>query len=552
MRGISVILILLVCGSSAISKENDIAGLLKKGEDAFHQNELDSAHDIFFSTFWKAYEDQDTLGVLTAFKGILNVKWRDRDFRSIPNIMKVFGEHSSIRYSEMLTKAHVVLGMYYLAREDYDLVVSHLDSIYNAADTHLMNGFVGAVLLSCKGDAHSELGQFDEARIDFEKSIRIFKRLKVWGQVRRVQMHYAVLYSNSGMHHEALKRFRKILSEVEKFRGTKDEMHLYNHIANCFNDSQVYDSAKVYFDKSAMVARTLNLQGMENLTLKNLSTASENAEILANQKAENTSLQRNIMILVAGVVLLLAVVVFIVLRGRLKRQRLLQEQETLLHQQHINDLLQEQEIASMNAEMDGMRDERDRVAKDLHDRLGGMMGALRIQFDHVSESIGEKQPEINQKMDKATEMLNESVGEIRKVAHNMASAAISEFGFEKAVAKLVERITSSSKLNISFSESGDDFQFKSGVEMELYKIIQELISNILKHAKANDVHIESSIHDGVLQLIVEDDGIGFNASKSSNGLGINSLKQRVDKLKGKLIYDSSPGKGTTVIVEVPI
>lgn len=544
------ILLLVPAATQAVGYHS--SELLKIADSLSRVNQLDSACQVYKECFASADEARDSLNVILAFKGLCNSHRLNRDQNSVAGFKRDFEKYRSADYHEDLIRAEIVYGMLCFNQGKLKESIKIYDSVYNVMAQDLKDGYVGASLLSAKGDSHNELGEYDSALSLYEMAMTIYSNIGLTSHVSRVRSHIGIIYKNKGDCKKAISIYNEVKPSVLATGDTSRIMTLYNNMANCFKDIDEFDSSKKYFQLGLDLSRKVNLKGEENILLQNLTTSLEDKSALLEQTVENRSLQRNIMILVAGLILVLAVGALIVFRGRLKRQRLIQEQEKLLHQQRVNELMKEQEIASINAEMDGMREERDRVAKDLHDRLGGMMGALRIQFDHVAENIQAENPELKEKMVKATSMLNESVGEIRKVAHNMASAAISEFGFEKAVAKLVERIAGSSSLKINFIASGHDFQFKSGVEMELYKIIQELISNILKHANAHDVHIESSVSEGEFQLMVEDDGVGFNVPESSKGLGINSVKQRVDKLNGKLIYDSSPGNGTTVIVEVPI
>jgi signal transduction histidine kinase len=127
-----------------------------------------------------------------------------------------------------------------------------------------------------------------------------------------------------------------------------------------------------------------------------------------------------------------------------------------------------------------------------------------------------------------------------------------KFGLVSALKDLSESVESAGNIKVKFFNFGIDERLDHRTEISLYRITQELISNILKHAQAKEINIHLSRQDGELSLMVEDDGIGFDPSKESSGIGIKNIIARVDQLNGNIFFDSSPGHSCTVTIEIPL
>jgi signal transduction histidine kinase len=107
-------------------------------------------------------------------------------------------------------------------------------------------------------------------------------------------------------------------------------------------------------------------------------------------------------------------------------------------------------------------------------------------------------------------------------------------------------------MKVNFFTTGSDERLDHRTEIGLYRITQELISNILRHAQAREINIHFNHHNGFFSLMVEDDGIGFDPAKASGGIGMNNIRSRVNQLNGTAFFDSLPGKGCTVTIEIPL
>ena len=145
----------------------------------------------------------------------------------------------------------------------------------------------------------------------------------------------------------------------------------------------------------------------------------------------------------------------------------------------------------------------------------------------------------------------QAVGELRQISHDMAASTLSRFGLEKALKDLRDTIHISGRLSVELSVFGLEQRLERSVEIAVYRIIQELVSNVLKHAKARELSIDVTRSPDRLSVIVSDNGLGFDTTKPAEGMGLGNVRSRAASLGGKVQVDSSPGVGTTVSVECP-
>lgn len=267
-------------------------------------------------------------------------------------------------------------------------------------------------------------------------------------------------------------------------------------------------------------------------------------------KAKTQIAQRNQLIAWVIAFTILIVGFLTVLNYRHKKQ--LAEQEKDLTNRKIDGLLQGQEMKKLDAMLEGQESERKRIAADLHDRLGSMLGAIKLHFSHIEDRIEKLQVENRNEYLKATELLDEATAEVRRIAHDLSTGTLVKFGLIPALHELKYTLESSGEIKINLFETQMSERLDSEVEITTYRIVQELISNALKHAKCNsiDIHLTNNVKD--LTILVEDDGIGFKPSEINEGMGIKNIRQRASKLNGTLTLDSTPNQGTTVIVEIPL
>jgi signal transduction histidine kinase len=225
-----------------------------------------------------------------------------------------------------------------------------------------------------------------------------------------------------------------------------------------------------------------------------------------------------------------------------------------LQQQRIAELETEKKLLATEAVLKGEEKERTRLAKDLHDGLGGMLSGIKHSFQSMRGNLI-MTPENAQAFERSIDMLDSSIKEMRRVAHNMMPEALVKFGLDTALKDFCNDINQSGALQVSYQSIGmQNETIEQTMAIGIYRIVQELINNTMKHAAATSALIQLSKSVNNITLTVEDDGKGFDTQllKTEKGMGWANITHRVEFLKGKLDVHSQPGKGTSVLIEFTV
>jgi len=199
----------------------------------------------------------------------------------------------------------------------------------------------------------------------------------------------------------------------------------------------------------------------------------------------------------------------------------------------------------LEAQLNGEETERARTARELHDGVASVLSAAKISILNAAVTGREKKalPEIG-------ELIEVAVREIRSISHNLAPEFLLREGLACAVESFCQRVKGG-ELSIDFYLIGDIPRFERSVELTLYRIVQEAVTNIIKHSGATEGIVQLEGNGNMLRITVEDNGIGFNKNTlSGKGLGLSGLTCRVSKVGGTIEIRSSPGNGTTIYIEI--
>jgi two-component system NarL family sensor kinase len=233
---------------------------------------------------------------------------------------------------------------------------------------------------------------------------------------------------------------------------------------------------------------------------------------------------------------------------------LLFRQRQLKEEARIQEEIRKQQEATTKAVLDAEEKERRRIAGDLHDGVGQLLSAALLNLKQFSKGLVSSESIKTDTVEDAIKMVEDSYDEMRSISHQMMPNALVKFGLVSAVREFVNKIDGN-VIKISLGVSGLDERLESQKETVLYRVIQECVNNVIKHAKATQMSIQLTYDESGTSLAIEDNGIGFDASaidwESSNGLGLKNMKDRLELLNGEIEIDSRPGKGTSITIFVP-
>ncbi|MFZ6012530.1 MAG: tetratricopeptide repeat protein [Bacteroidota bacterium] len=396
------------------------------------------------------------------------------------------------------------------------------------------------------GVIYENLNSLDKAQQQYTRGIELQNRLglKVFLPKSYLNLGNVFLKKN-----DVPKAKETFLQGIKVARDVKSPLflHLANKLSWCFEQEKnsvlalaylkLYDSANKHANNEQKIAATKEFETKYD-------TEKKQAEI--NLRTQ----QRDSVMITLIVVLVMTAIVVWIYSQRQKMVAQLRERDKTLMDKKVDELLRDQEIKSLRAYLNGQDEERKRLAVDLHDRLGSTLSATKLYFGSLNGSGAENQ----QSLEKASQLLDTAVEEVREISHNLLSGAITKFGLATALQELKETITNSNRLNMELFIHGLDGRLDTKAELHLYRIIQELVSNALKHANASEITVQLTKQANELILTVEDNGVGFDHQIKliSKGVGLQNVESRIQSLEGTMLIDSNKGNGTTILINIPL
>jgi len=245
-----------------------------------------------------------------------------------------------------------------------------------------------------------------------------------------------------------------------------------------------------------------------------------------------------------GLAILLLLLGFILIwRSLFLQKRKLADQKKELAEHHVKQLQQEKQLIAVQAVLDGEAAERSRLARDLHDGLGGMLSVIKLNLRNMKIPAMEE-TDIN-RFDNALEVLDQTIGELRRVAHHMMPESLIHNGLKVSLEDFCRAIPGA-----SFHYIGNYLRLDNRLEVLIYRCAYELVNNAVRHANATNIDIQLMIDNGLISLTVRDNGKGFDTDNITPGAGLENIRTRVSAYNGKMNIYSSPDNGTEVNIEI--
>jgi signal transduction histidine kinase len=197
-------------------------------------------------------------------------------------------------------------------------------------------------------------------------------------------------------------------------------------------------------------------------------------------------------------------------------------------------------------------EERKRISRDLHDDIGTKLSALKLFISSLqNKATLISNEEIRSLAESSEKFIKEAMQDVRELLLNLSPTVLEEFGYTTAVEGIINKINETKQIHFSLVMFGMAHRLKKDYELALYRITQELINNVLKHAEAKNVSLQIGQRDEKIILMIEDDGKGFDINAHKDGYGLHNLNARTKLMHGIMTIDSQPGKGTSVLIEIP-
>jgi signal transduction histidine kinase len=396
------------------------------------------------------------------------------------------------------------------------------------------------------GLAYMNLDKLEQANEHFRKTAELAEKNKnIFGRIQ-ANLQLARVLTLQKKYDQAEQILLATEKEIAQTTGKVHLEILLDYQSRLYEARGDYKKALTYYKEYKEITDSAsseqNKQYASRLEVE-YETAKKEAQINLQQAAIKQKNTLNyILIGSAGALLIISLLSYRNYRNKQK-----------LQQQRISELEKEKQLLATQALLKGQEDERSRLARDLHDGLGGLLSGVKLQLGAMKGNL--VMTEDNARVfNIALNKLDESISEMRRVAHNMMPEALLNLGLSQALQDYCDGLSESQQFVINCQLYGLDQRMNPSSEVVVYRIVQELLNNAVKHAGATTILAQVMRQDSRLTITVEDNGKGFNKEQvdAMKTAGLRNIQSRVHYLRGQMDIQSAPGRGTSVHIECTI
>jgi two-component system NarL family sensor kinase len=509
-----------------------------QGEAWFLQGAIDSALTYYNSSIGIFKRLKMSAALMDVYREAAMLYTHQKDYKNATRlyseVLDYSREHGNARLTmlveDQLAKLYEAEQNYRAALQDYRVAQDIRDSIsllQKSKDSIAVSDNLDMV-----GDVFGSMGQKNVSEQSLLNTIETKKSLNDTLAMAINYMNLGILYEGKKQYPKATEALKQCLVYARTINYADLQSSALSELANLFEQTADYRQALVYFKKHQELTSELKNENSSKsiaaLQTKYETTRNENQ--ILQQRFEIS--RRNYW--VAGITITLLLTL-------------------LLGYSYFKRSQLKQQYAATNAIIETEEKERKRIAQDLHDSVSQTMMAAKINLTVIENQIPFTGTAQREQFKKAIRMVDDGFKEVRTISHNMMPQALAESGLALVLKQFIENIENDAiKINL-FSRGFED-HFDATVETILYRVLQECVNNVLKHAKATQIDISLIKDESTISLTIEDNGAGFDtgAATANPGMGLKNMQNRINFLKGRIEFYSKPGDGTLVSVYIPV
>lgn len=413
------------------------------------------------------------------------------------------------------------------------------------------------------GSYWAAVKSFDKARIHFDKGLAAAKAQQNEDMLATLLFDQFLAFKANRQYVSAQQKLLEVLPYIQQKPSAKNKQMVYYNLATTASELEQYQEAVRWYEAYKNLTDTIAAdEGKERiLELETKYQAKERENELLQVKTasqqQQLSLQKTRVL--AGVLLLIIIVLAILgftWYTTLKSKRKLATQKELLLQEELKNHRQQEKLNLYNAMLQGEERERSRIARDLHDGLGGMLASVKLKLSAVANTVGKHERNEESTMDLYTiiHQLDHSASELRRLARNMMPESLLYMGLEAALGDLCHAMAHP-RMQVNFQATDLHKNYQQSFLIAVYRIVQELLANVIKHSEATEVWVHCTQENDQFYIMVEDNGKGFDPKDdllNKKGMGISNIRNRIELLNGQLEIDSSLGKGASFHIQLTV
>ena len=478
------------------------------------------------------------------------------------------------------------LGGLYRILGDYENAKKYLGMAIDFVDMETGKGKLVDIYMKL-GNVASEEMLLDTALYYYKLAEVIYRELDDQRGINDLYINYGTVFKNKGIMDLAENNFNLALTYYKQQNIPEGMIVAWQDLASIYTERQEYAKALITLDSCLKLSQGTRMDRErlstlllisdihyemgnyrlshdyynKHITLKDSIYKLKREEIIADLRIrhfrkldqakilalENENLkktrQRNRYLF--GGIGIISLSIFLILYLRLTSRK-----NRIISEQRIRQLEEEKKLLAARFLVEGQEEERKRIATELHDGLGVLLSATKMHFTSIKDTKPENKPLI----DKATKFLEQASSDVRKISHNMMPGLLTKLGLCEALEDLFEKLDESEGVTATCQIKGARERLPENQEIMIYRIVQEMVNNTLKHAQAQKIELRIDVLPDKLDVRYADDGKGFKVEEmlEKKSIGLQSIKSRVKFLDGSVSIESGVGKGTVYSLQIPV
>ncbi|NOX87038.1 MAG: tetratricopeptide repeat protein [Chlorobi bacterium] len=458
----------------------------------------------------------------------------------------------ALKYREKMNDVYGKAGSYgnianvYLKMKDTAKAVSY----YNNALTtfrQIKNNEAISAMLSNLGNIYLAQGKNRKALELLNESLEIREKMGDKKAISSSLLKIGEAYTNLGLYDKAAAALYKAMNIAKKIKVLEEETSAYLVIAKMYAMKGNLDSAFAYTRryivlKDSVYDQRLKQQIVEVQVKYETEKMERDNQLLSQQiqlkEARLKQRKTEVLLLIFLVISITGAAIFFFYR-RHQKQKAALNAEIIRHNQE-----------QLKAVITGQENERRHIARELHDSVGQRLAAIKLGWEKVAKHL--QNSENYRDLREMVDMLDTASKEVREISHQMMPKELEQFGLPSAIKSMLDAALKNTGISYEFNHFGLEKRLPPTVELNLFRILQELTSNVIRHAEADKIDIQLLNRNKKLVLIFEDNGKGFDPGSSSGGIGMMNIESRVKAMDAEMDIESHPGEGTTVRIRIPV
>ncbi len=438
-----------------------------------------------------------------------------------------------------LSICHGCIGRVFEAKNQLDSAQAHYEkNLFYSKGWNDKNGI--AIAYNSMGNVARKRNQWNKALEYYQKALEMNIEIADRNYIAPNYCNVADVYQYNNNYLLAEKNYKEALAIAQTSGIKRNIARAYKGLADAYekqgklNDALIAERKFKLYEDSVLNETSLRQIEMVQTAYE---VSEKELKIVSLQKEKKLYLLVGLAILVS----LLALILSLYFRQKnIKSKKQLAEQK-------IVQLEQEKQLVATQAVLEGETAERTRLARDLHDGLGGMLSAVKLNLFDMKKGGALLASEDVIQFNKVVDMLDSSITELRRVAHNMMPDSLSRYGLKVSLQDFCDSLP-----NVQFHFFGNEERLEKTLEIMIYRSVHELVNNALKYAEAKNINVQIVQQPDRVSLTVQDDGKGFDPAIHAKGTGLNNIRTRAESVGGNMNIFSEPGKGTEINVEFKI